>query len=391
MSSILFDPTAKSTETQVQIQAMLMLCFSDIESIAEEHGGGLSEGETCAVHLPEFGVDGTGNYTITGAGPGAPHPHGEIVNAAILNAVAAYAPDKLEISSLAVPEDYFIGAFDTSLSDILGIEVIHVDVQSYDLDVINQQIAGYLDGTTRPELGDIPWIVNASFAVVPCSEIATLEAYTDALFALDALIDDANPAKIVVFQHVVKTVTERVKIATEAGGNLCGAFVDGSNVFVNPDAESGSCGYLKELISQANVFIAAAGNAGLEYPFYPASEPAVVSVSATAEDVPFLAFQKALNCVTDSDGNPLCSNWGEVLMPGQVTYQGDTYFGTSFAAPRLSLRLAVYLARFGANECQLMTEPFDNVLLRVLPYITLSTVQRQCGELNQVRWNVFKD
>ena len=139
--------------------------------------------------------------------------------------------------------------------------------------------------------------------------------------------------------------------------------------------------------------MAAAGNTGLDYPYYPAAEPAAVSVSASFENAPFIGTITERDCAKRKIGDEPCSNAGEVLMPGVIDFNGVNYFGTSFAAPRLSLRLAVYLARYGDNVCGLldMRDPVSTLQdFRDIPLADLPG-EAPCDELQWIREEVFMD
>ncbi len=120
------------------------------------------------------------------------------------------------------------------------------------------------------------------------------------------------------------------------------------------------------LAGAAVVPVAAAGNFGLNFPFWPGAWAGVVSVSAS-EGQGFYPAQSwdsktnapLLSIPGDRPGQRLrISNYGEVMMPGEYASSAATdgaegiVAGTSFAAPRLSLAVALYLAAAGDNYCR---------------------------------------
>ena len=50
---------------------------------------------------------------------------------------------------------------------------------------------------------------------------------------------------------------------------------------------------------------------------------------------------------------PITSNFGEVMLPGEYTTKDyGVVLGTSFAAPRLSMAMALYLSQVGTDYCR---------------------------------------
>ncbi|MBK8135606.1 MAG: S8/S53 family peptidase [Chloroflexi bacterium] len=330
--------------------------FVAIEALASEIPFPAASGDLCIANPVEFGVDGLGTYYVGGTGPGSPNLHGEMVSSAIRGAATdpLYA-GKLDEGTSALGADYTVEVTDGSMTHV--IEVVHADTNSFDLDAVNQQISDYLDGAANPNLSEAThkWVVNASFAIVPCADLATLAAYNDALLALEALLP-ASARKVVLLQQAILRTAEKIRVSVAAGWQACGMVLEGGFLVQPGDSPYDSCRAFIEIMQRVGVFVAAAGNTGLDYPYYPASEPSVVSVSASFENAPFIVAITDRDCAKRKIGDEPCSNAGEVLMPGVIDFNGVNYFGTSFAAPRLSLRLAVYLARYGDNVCELLDD-----------------------------------
>ncbi len=367
--------------------------FVAIEALVSDIQYPAESGDLCIANPVEFGVDGQGDYYVTGTGPGSPNLHGEMVSSAIRGAATdpLYA-GKLDEGTSALGADYTVEVTDGSMTHV--IEVVHADTNSFDLDAVNQQISDYLDGAANPNLSEAThkWVVNASFAIVPCADLATLAAYNDALLALEALLP-ASARKVVLLQQAILRTAEKIRVSVAAGWQACGMVLEGGVLIQTGDTQYDSCRVFVENMERVGVFVAAAGNTGLDYPYYPASEPSVVSVSASFENAPFIGTITDRDCINRVIGDEPCSNAGEVLMPGVIDFNGVNYFGTSFAAPRLSLRLAVYLARYGDNVCGLldMRDPVSTLQdFRDIPLADLPG-EAPCDELQWIREEVFMD
>jgi hypothetical protein len=106
-------------------------------------------------------------------------------------------------------------------------------------------------------------------------------------------------------------------------------------------------------------WVAAAGNYAQHFPLYPAAWPTVIGVSASGDD-----YRKVATATIKLSANSLetavaWSNWGDVTERGQV-FEYDLpgagnsslyYYGTSFAAPLASLRVALTLMRGTYPNC----------------------------------------
>lgn len=107
--------------------------------------------------------------------------------------------------------------------------------------------------------------------------------------------------------------------------------------------------------------VASAGNFGLKFPFWPGAWSQVVSVSGSTGQgfYPSASWDKKKDTplLTQDSGQQgkkkLVSNYGEIMMPGEYTdTDGNSFLGTSFAAPRLTVVLARYLTQVGSANCR---------------------------------------
>jgi hypothetical protein len=96
------------------------------------------------------------------------------------------------------------------------------------------------------------------------------------------------------------------------------------------------------------IMVASAGNEGLPFPYAPAIADNVVSVSADYPDV-----DVCRNMLTAAGTGDILSNDGEIMMNGFF----NCLPGTSFAAPKLSFEMALYLLRGGDTTCDGLQPP----------------------------------
>jgi multiple sugar transport system substrate-binding protein len=113
------------------------------------------------------------------------------------------------------------------------------------------------------------------------------------------------------------------------------------------------------------VYVAAAGNFEDGFPYAPASWNFVVSASSYAsqqEQNPQLLPDLALSDQLVDNNRSLAeySNWGEIRDDGRLYGEDQPIIGTSFAAPKLSAKIAHYLVDGGKSPCpdNLEIQPF---------------------------------
>lgn len=224
----------------------------------------------------------------------------------------------------------------SSASD--AIELVEVDIQGLTTDTVATRIQDAIDANPAEH-----HVINMSFVIIPCD-------YVTAFADLEAQLMDAresgNPGnyrslfqRSVVFYDdtVFPVMSQRAQEETDLDP-LQSLFTD---------------------LRGSVIPVASAGNFGLDFPFWPGAWGQVISVSASdgtgyaapaawdkKDDSPLLGAENI------NPGRTVrISNYGEVMMPGEYEVDEGMLSGTSFAAPRLSAALALYLAESGAY-CQ---------------------------------------
>lgn len=277
-------------------------------------------------------------------------------------------------------------------SDFPHDHIINVDLDSYDtnhaLDRIKQTIA---------EIGPAYYIVNMSFAMVPCHYIPSLEEYSKLLNGTETQIvipgKDRNARLEELFSGTVRqALIDGTKIENDPLQNYISqscssrhAFDGGANLpeqtatpnngkIVSQSAEEPVplvpefCDLLLGAGNNTNdgeltvsgvpasirgsgiLFVAAAGNGALDfitthhnnitYPFAPALWDDVISVStADAENKDGILIEPSDRFSVTGLSLASYSNYGAVMLPSP--YHGIA--GTSFAAPRYASLLALMI------------------------------------------------
>jgi hypothetical protein len=196
-------------------------------------------------------------------------------------------------------------------------------------------------------------VVNMSFAIVPCEKVTDIAAYTRLLREFDPKEGGSNPA---AFSQVLGALyTEDIFHTKLVGeGTFQNEFCPGGEALAAcveyPLDREPPAGRDRTLY-----FVAASGNGikdesgapiGVDFPFYPAAWKEVIAVSASLD-------KDHLAIVTTS--RAAYSNAGLIIMGGtwppdpstwqpQGTLDKFPQAGTSFAAPRYSFVVALYLA-----------------------------------------------
>lgn len=389
-----------------QLRELISWYYTDIETRIQTEADETGASGNCIGYLPGLRSDamptgGLGSYYINGAGGPSGEAHGVLVSETITDVVDAYshvfsmsASDKTALADPLTPRPMTYSI--TVNTQPNPITVIEADTNNFHLASITEKI----EDVVSQNPGKL-WVINASFAVIPCKdlpELATLEGLIRALYAAHrnntANLLDALDIVIGDFVSMTNTTTDEVQVA--CGTNLQSSarlsnvqLVKAAAAFKQGDSE---CQTFESVITNTGIFVAAAGNSGLPYPFYPASIPSAVSVSASEEFEPFFATMPRDCLVYNPPIDGLCSNAGEVLMPGLVERGGAFYFGTSFAAPRLSLRIAVYLADNNGDSCGLLDIPVADIPLIDLPTSDGRTPGVDiCPQLRDTGTGVFGD
>jgi hypothetical protein len=268
--------------------------------------------DTCAVNLESQAFVGRG------ASAGAPitAPHGDLVYAELQDLV-------------------------TTLHVEAFVKLVKVDIRGFNTAAIVDEIEQAM--TKQP--ADF-YVANMSFVLLPCQFISTFADF-------ERQLNDARKAKD---NARYKGTMQRAAL-----------FYDGTVFPVNSKKYQEQMGLdpLQDFFathSDKIVPIASAGNFGLDYPFWPAAWGQVISVSASTGEgfsAPGSWDKKnnspllGANVEEKGKKGTRISNYGEVMMPGD--YSSADYgiiMGTSFAAPRLSMTIAVYLSQVGTGFCR---------------------------------------
>jgi hypothetical protein len=220
-----------------------------------------------------------------------------------------------------------------------AVDLVPVDIQGMTTDVAADRISDAI--VNNP--ADF-YVVNMSFVIIPCEYITGFADFESQMMdARDA--KDLNKyrglfQRAVVFYDntVFPAMSQRAQNASDLDP-LQSLFTGlGSNV----------------------IPVAAAGNFGLDFPFWPGAWGQVISVSASEgigyhspaswdkkKDTPLLGAENL-----NPGKTTRISNYGEVMMPGEYDSDFGMVSGTSFAAPRLSVAMAVYVSEVGGSYCQ---------------------------------------
>lgn len=272
-----------------------------------------------------YSVEGVGLYSVEGVGGASVTPHGERV--------------LLQLEELI--NNYASGA---------DIRVERIPTDGFASGVIAERINERITSIMREE-PDMQFVVNMSFALVPCTVVPDIAAYQALLNALDPEIEEDFAHMQLLFQALLAGDTFSSQLN---GGDSMDRFVtdtcveelaagEGRNV-CNMDAEN----------RNQIVFVASSGNGvisttdgnrvGQDFPFFPAAWPEVVSISASPDNADFIAATPSRDSY---------SNTAAVLMPGiwRNPNSGEAERGTSFAAPRYSFAIAMELANASLDIC----------------------------------------
>lgn len=253
-----------------------------------------------------------------------PAPHGSVIT--------------LELDEL----NYYYG-------EDVYVDVLPVKVNDYRTNKIERNIRRAIN-TTDYDF----YIINMSFAIVPCDVVTDFEAY------IEEISDDPEYDDLM-----------------EVGEYLESLLVDADYSQVANDPMS-------TMFTEYNIVgVASAGNFGLDFPFYPAAFDGVISVSGSEDANDFYSsasFMPQNNFpLLGWDEANLISNDGEVMMPGRLR----DVRGTSYAAPRLSYAVALYLNAVGPEYCRtergtfgLDSELFNNATL-------IEATQAHCPDMVQ--------
>lgn len=263
-------------------------------------------------------------------------------NCAISLEGQAFAVRGVAADPIEEPHGELVYAQVEELVDAAGasgaIELVQVDIHGVTTDVAATRIEDAIDAHPAEF-----YVVNMSFVIIPCEYIAGFVDFASQMM-------DARDAKDLnryrgLFQRSVVFYDNTVFPAMS-----------------NRAQEATDLDPLQSLFTSRRgtvIPVAAAGNFGLDFPFWPGAWGQVISVSAsegTGYAAPAAWDHRSDSPLLGAENlNPgrttRISNYGEVMMPGEHTVEAGDVSGTSFAAPRLSVALAVYVSEVG-GYCQ---------------------------------------
>lgn len=221
------------------------------------------------------------------------------------------------------------------LQNAADIKIISQDVKNFDTTVLVNELQRIVTDVRNQERNRFI-VVNMSFSFLPCSVVPLLNEYENAF----ARASNTDPA-LQDFQNVVNDL-----LASEISDKMIDEIVllQKSGVkcqsFEAPKEQYSLIADLCKLenLSRTISIVAAAGNnPNWTFPTIPALWNGILAVSACDDDA-FLACK---------GGIASWSNRGDVIAPGNLKFNGIVRQGTSFAAPRISALMAVYLATQG--------------------------------------------
>jgi len=203
-----------------------------------------------------------------------------------------------------------------------------VDTEGFTTSILLERIQEEI-ATISAEDAGASIVINMSFAIVPCETVGTLAAYDALMRAFDPNIAGDMAVLQTFFADLID-----------------------SGVYSNPlNGMDTLLSFFGEVCSEADgcqyadvptiIAVAAAGNEGEPFPYFPAAFAGVVSVSASDDNAAFVP----VNALADY------SNHGGVMMPGIWVNSGGIDIGTSFAAPRYSFLMALYLLGADNDFC----------------------------------------
>ena len=271
------------------------------QAVADSVQGNIDQ-ENCSV-VPEgqsffatsgtsfFATSGTGFFATSGTGAQAAQtPHGVRVSTELQELVKKYGGQN-------------------------KIDIVPVDTDGYTTSLIADRINQTITQLSARS-PNASFVVNMSFAVVPCAALADLAVYDALMHQADADLAGDLDAMQAIFASMMSSGVFNQSLTSN--DNLQGFVTTKCNR--RSVCTSGT--------SQV-IMVAASGNSGASFPFYPAAWSGVQSVSASMDSDDFIA----------SGALAPYSNFGTIMMPGVWGKE----MGTSFAAPRYSFAMALYL------------------------------------------------
>jgi hypothetical protein len=221
------------------------------------------------------------------------------------------------------------------------IKLVKVDIKSFTTEAIGQKI----EEAMAQQPADV-YVVNMSFVLIPCQFVKPLADFerqlADSLKANDQTKYREVKQKAALFYDGTVFPANAKKYQKLAG-------VDPLQDFFTAHADK-------------VIPIASSGNFGLDYPFWPGTWGQVISVSGstgegfnTTDSWDQKSNAPLLGADAEEKGKKgtRISNFGDIMLPGEYSIKDyGVVLGTSFAAPRLSMVMALYLSQVGTAYCR---------------------------------------
>jgi hypothetical protein len=354
---------------------------------------------------------------------GTPIPHGQLVYNHIrndLNKLAGITATPIPVSAFPTPipdEDIWLRPIDSwSINNDRLIYLFPVDTSNYKTTAVTERIKATVN-TIYKTYRTQHFVLNMSFVIMPCDVageyfmdlITTTPELQDMEDAINGMYDSyqsGEPTQIAAVENDMRFLptygTVRMLYIYDLLKPKVG-FVDPKFIPFIDDPLNTWLEHptIKEPVDIYVISVASAGNYGdhgYNFPFAPAIWNKVVSVSANGWDPLNPEYQeKVFNPDIPYDGTKaFYSNFGEVMYDGKLNYpiknqklEDIYYFGTSFAAPEISVREALYLLNGGEVSCSENNRtsqpplgysegygPWDNLILA-------TAVPRYCSDFPQ--------
>jgi hypothetical protein len=352
---------------------------------------------------------------------GIPIPHGQLVYNQIrndLNVIFGIDEPPIPVTEFPTPMPggpliWFDPLESWSIDGSSIIYLVPVDTSNYRTTMVTQRITETIN--TLNSLGIERFVLNMSFVIMPCDlglDISTHSLYESYMHLItttrdirgleDTLnsllsaydINDPNGELAIRNNLLYGPAFGLVRILYFYNEFTIEAFKQGKDNYYKITNDRLKQWLENPITLNANdrvISVAAAGNFGkygYTFPFAPAIWDSVVSVSATGWDPYKTEFNPDEIDYTVFYTPTTYSQPGEVIFNGQLNYtitnnafppEDVYYFGTSFAAPELSVREAFHLLNGGGVRCsdsqgRILSEPplgyadiegpWDNLIIR---------------------------
>jgi hypothetical protein len=228
----------------------------------------------------------------------------------------------------------------------LKIDREPLDVQGFAFPAIADRLNTRINAI-REANPEMRIVVNMSFAIVPCEKVTDLAAYTRLLREFVIEEGDDHPNDPWAFEQVLDALYQEDIFHTKpvGAGTFHSEFCpDGEGFAPCPEEPSGE--------GRTLYFVAASGNGikdengvplGAGFPFYPAAWKEVIAVSASSDTDHLAVVTKDRATYSNVGRIMMGGSWLPDPTPWPTGTVHDWQYGTSFAAPRYSFIVALYL------------------------------------------------